>query len=185
MDMVAGIDDNANIRLMRLFNEEAGKEYLKNEIGIDKELVDKLDLLGISSIANMMGAIKMAKYYEMTEDDIIFTVATDSMEMYRSRLKEENEKHGEFTNRDEAVSFDADILGLNIDHIIEMNYYEKKRMHNLKYFTWIEQQGKTVEELNAQWYDKNYWKNHYKQVDEWDEKINEFNERTGVLKEYL
>lgn len=185
MDMVAGIDDNANIRIMRLFNEEAGKDYLKNEINIDPELADKLELLGISSIANMMGAIKMAKYYEMNENDIIFTVATDSMEMYQSRLLEEKEKHGEFTNRDAAVSFDADILGLNIDHIIEMNYYEKKRMHNLKYFTWIEQQGKTVEELNAQWYDENYWKSHYAKVEEWDEKINEFNERTGVLKEYL
>ncbi len=185
MDMVAGIDDNANIRIMRLFNEEAGKNYLKNEIKIDPELVDKLNLFGISSIANIMGAIKMAKYYEMDADDFIFTVATDSMEMYQSRIKEENEVNGKFDNRMAAVSFEADIMGLNIDHIIEMNYYEKKRMHNLKYFTWIEQQGKTVEELNAQWYDKDYWKNHYSLVDEWDEKINEFNERTGVLKEYL
>jgi len=185
MDMVAGIDDNANIRLMRLFNEEAGRDFLKNEVKVNPELVDRLNVMGISSIANMMGAIKMAKYYEMDENDVLFTVATDSMEMYQSRLKEETEKHGEFTNRDAAVSYDADMLGINIDHIIEMNYYEKKRMHNLKYFTWIEQQGKTVEELNAQWYDENYWKNHYAKANEWDEKINEFNERTGVLKKYL
>ncbi len=185
MDMVAGIDDNPNIRLMRLFNEPAGKEFLIKEVGIDPELVDKLELLGISSIANLMGSIKLAKWYEMDENDMIFTVATDSMEMYQSRLKEENEKHGEFTNRDAAISFDADLMGLNIDHMIEMNYYEKKRMHNLKYFTWIEQQGKTVEELNAQWYDDNYWKSRYSKVDEWDREIEEFNARTGVLKEYL
>jgi len=185
MDMVAGIDDNPNIRLMRLFNEQAGKDYLEKEIGIDPELVEKLNVMGISSIANMMGAIKMAKYYEMTEDDVVFTVATDSMEMYQSRIIEERGLHGEFTNRDAAVSFDADMLGLGVDHIIEMNYYEKKRMHNLKYFTWIEQQGKTVEELNAQWYDDNYWKSRYAKVEEWDEKINEFNEATGLLKEYL
>jgi cysteine synthase A len=185
MDMVAGIDDNPNIRLMRLFNEPAGKEYLKKEVGIDPELVDKLELLGISSIANLMGSIKLAKWYEMDENDMIFTVATDSMEMYQSRLKEETEKNGEFTNRDAAVSFDADLMGLNIDHMIEMNYYEKKRMHNLKYFTWIEQQGKTVEELNAQWYDEDYWKSRYSKVDEWDREIEEFNERTGLLKEYM
>ena len=185
MDMVAGIDDNPNIRLMRLFNEEAGKSYLKDEIGIDPQLIENLKVMGISSIANMMGAIKMAKYYEMNQDDVVFTVATDSMEMYQSRVEEENTKHGIFTNRDAAVSFDADLMGLNIDHIIEMNYYEKKRMHNLKYFTWIEQQGKTVEELNAQWYDENYWKSRYAKVEEWDQKINEFNERTGVLNEYL
>jgi len=185
MDMVAGIDDNPNIRLMRLFNEPAGKEYLKNEVGMDAGLVDKLELLGISSIANLMGSIKLAKWYEMDENDVVFTVATDSMEMYQSRLKEENEKHGEFTNRDAAVSFDADLMGLGVDNMIEMDYYEKKRMHNLKYFTWIEQQGKTVEELNAQWYDEKYWKSRYAKVDEWDEEIEAFNERTGVLKKYL
>ncbi len=184
MDLVAAIDDNPNIRIMRLFNEPAGHKYLKENLGIDPELVDKLNLLGISSIANMMGSIKLAKYYEMDENDVVFTVATDSMEMYQSRLTEENGKNGPFTETDAAVSFDSDILGLNIDHMIEMNYYEKKRMHNLKYFTWIEQQGKTVEELNAQWYDENYWKSRYAKVDEWDEKIMEFNERTGVIKEY-
>ena len=185
MDMVAGIDDNPNIRLMRLFNEPAGKEYLKNEVGMDAGLVDKLELLGISSIANLMGSIKLAKWYEMDENDVVFTVATDSMEMYQSRLKEENEKQGEFTNRDAAVSFDADLMGLGVDNMIEMDYYEKKRMHNLKYFTWIEQQGKTVEELNAQWYDEDYWKSRYAKVDEWDEEIEAFNERTGVIKKYL
>ena len=184
MDVVGAIDDNPNIRLMRLFNEPAGRAYLKNELHIDAELVDKLGLLGISSIANLMGSIKLAKYYEMDENDMLFTVATDSMDMYQSRLAEEKQKHGEFTNRDAAVSFDSDLLGLNIDHMLEMTYYQKKRMHNLKYFTWIEQQGKTVEELNAQWYDENYWKSRYAKVQEWDDEINAFNERTGVMKEY-
>jgi cysteine synthase len=184
MDMVGAIDDNPNIRLMRLFNEPAGRAYLKNELHIDAELVDKLGLLGISSIANLMGSIKLAKYYEMDENDMLFTVATDSMDMYQSRLAEEKQKHGEFTNRDAAVSFDSDLIGLNIDHMLEMTYYQKKRMHNLKYFTWIEQQGKTVEELNAQWYDENYWKSRYAKVQEWDDEINAFNERTGVSNEY-
>ena len=185
MDLVAGIDDNPNMRLMRLFNEQSGKEYLKNELKIDPVLVDKLELLGISSIANLMGSVKLAKYYEMNENDVIFTVATDSMEMYGSRLKEEAEKHGEFTSRDAAVSFEADMLGLGIDHVMELRYYDKRRIHNLKYFTWIEQQGKTVQELNDQWYDDNYWKSRYSKVDEWDEEIMEFNEKTGVIKEYL
>ena len=185
MDMVAGIDDNANIRLMRLFNEKAGKEYLVKELGMDAETVEKLSLLGISSIANLMGSIKLAKYYEMDENDFVFSVATDSMEMYQSRRVEETQLHGEFTNREAAVSYDADLLGLKTDNMIEMTYYQKKRMHNLKYFTWIEQQGKTVEELNAQWYDENYWKSRYAKVEEWDQKIMEFNERTGVQKEYL
>jgi len=184
MDLVAGIDDNPNIRLMRLFNEPAGLDFLKNELNIDPILVDRLNLFGISSIANLMGSIKLARYYEMNEHDIVFSVATDSMEMYQSRLAEENAIRGEFTTRDAAMSYEADLLGLSIDYMIEMNYYQKKRMHNLKYFTWIEQQGKTVEELNAQWYDNNYWTSEYNKVVEWDEEIMEFNERTGLLKEY-
>ena len=185
MDMVAGIDDNPNIRLMRLFNEDAGTDFLKKELNIDPDIVAKLNLLGISSIANLMGSVKLAKYYEMDEHDIVFSVATDSMDMYQSRLVEENESKGVFTNKDAAISFEADMLGLTIDHMIEMNYYEKKRMHNLKYFTWIEQQGKTSEELDAQWYDENYWKSQYDKVDEWDEKIMEFNDRVGLLKQYI
>ncbi len=184
MDLVAGIDDEPNMRIMRLFNEKAGKEFLMHEKGIDPDLVNQLELMGISSIANMMGTIKLAKYYEMNEDDVVFTVATDSMEMYQSRMKEEQVRLGDFDSKSAAISYEADLMGLGTDHIIEMNYNDKKRMHNLKYFTWIEQQGKTVEELNAQWYDHNYWKSQYAKVDEWDEKIMEFNERTGLMKEY-
>lgn len=185
MDLVAGIDDEPNIQIMRLFNEPGGKEYLANELNIDPELIKKLEFMGISSIANMMGTIKLAKYYEMDENDVLFTVATDSMEMYQSRLKEEKDTAGALSNHQADVIYQRDLLGLSIDHVIEMNYYDKKRMHNLKYFTWIEQQGKTVEELDAQWYDENYWKSQYAKVDEWDEEIMEFNERTGVQKEYV
>jgi cysteine synthase A len=184
MDLVAGIDDEDNIRLMRLFNEEAGHAYLKEEIGVAQEVLNRLHELGISSIANLMGCIKLAKYYEMDEEDVLFSVATDSMEMYQSRLKEERQSHGEFGHEDAAVVFQASLMGLKTDHMIEMNYHQKKRMHNLKYFTWIEQQGKTVEELNDQWYDKEYWSSRYAKLDEWDEMITEFNDRTGLLKEY-
>jgi cysteine synthase len=184
MDLVAGIDDEPNIQIMRLFNEPAGKTFLTNELDINPDLVKKLKYMGISSIANMMGTIKLAKYFEMNENDILLTVATDSMEMYQSRVKEEKESHGELSANHAEVIFRRDLQGLATDHMIEMNYYDKRRMHNLKYFTWIEQQGKTVEELNAQWYDDNYWISHYAKVDEWDEQIMEFNERTGVIKKY-
>ncbi len=184
IDMAAAIDDEPNIRIMRLFNEEEGRNYLVENIKIDPALVQKLHLLGISSIANVMGCIKMAKYYEMNENDVLFTVATDSMEMYKSRLKEEHEKHGSYSAMHAAVDFHACIHGLTTDYMLELGYWDKKRIHNLKYFTWVEQQGKTAEELNAQWHDDNYWKDAWKKVDEWDEKIIAFNERTGLLKDY-
>jgi len=184
MDMVAGIDDDVNIALMRLFNEPAGQEYLAHH-GIPSELVQKLNLLGISGIANMLGCIKLAKYYEMDERDILFTVATDSMEMYQSRLQEERERCGQYTKENAIRDYEGRLLNIGIDYMLELSYYEKKRIHNLKYFTWVEQQGKTVEELDAQWYDRDYWKHQFSQVEEWDKKIEEFNERTGVVKEYL
>jgi cysteine synthase len=185
LDMIAGIDDEANIRIMRLFNEPEGHQFLINELKVAPEIVEKLHLMGISSIANMMGCIKMAKYYEMTENDVIFTVATDSMEMYKSRLAEEHVSYGDYTSKQAAVDFYANLHNIATDSMIELDYYDKKRIHNLKYFTWIEQQGKTVDELNAQWYDENYWKNSWKMVADWDEKISAFNERTGVINEYL
>ena len=181
MDMVGAIDDNLMMSIMRLFNEPKGHEQLR-AAGVAEEVIDKLHLLGLSSIANMLGCIKMAKYYEMNEDDVLFTVATDSMEMYGSRINEQRTLHGEYTATNAAVDFDGKLLNVTDHGMMEVNYYDKKRMHNLKYFTWVEQQGKDVEELNAQWYDRNYWKNHFSQVDEWDAKIEEFNERTGLLK---
>lgn len=183
MDMVIGIDDEISIRLMRLFNEPAGIAYLQAQ-GIPGEIAENLHLLGISGIANVAGAIKMAKYYEFNEQDTVFTVGTDSMEMYGSRLQEEREKHGEYTDYHAAADFEARLKGLNSEAVLELSYYDKKRMHNLKYFTWVEQQDKTVEELDAQWYDDDYWTSQYAQVDWWDEKIMEFNKRAGLLKKY-
>ena len=180
IDLVIAIDDNPNIDLMRLFNEPKGHEYLLGK-GVSSEMIKKLELLGISSIANIMGAIKTAKYYEMNENDIIFTVATDSMEMYRSRLLESREKQGEYSLTQAAVDYNAALMGLSIDNMLELSYYDRRRMHNLKYFTWIEQQGKEVEELNDQWYDEHYWERQFNKVFEWDERINEFNARTGLL----
>ena len=182
-DTVIDIDDNAPMALIRLFNEPAGHNFLRS-IGISQDVIDKLNLLGISSVANMLSAIKMAKYYEMNEDDVIFTVATDSMELYQSRLEELREQEGQYTEKQAEIDFGRYLEGISIDYMLELNYYDRKRMHNLKYFTWVEQQGKKVEELNAQWYDDNYWTKQFHSFEEWDEKIKEFNEKTGLLKKY-
>ena len=183
MDMVADINDEFCIRLLRLFNEPSGKNHLKLK-GISEEIVDKLHLLGISSIANLIGSIKMAKYYEMNENDIIFSIATDSSELYQSRIEELQVERGEYTDNQAAVDFDTCLLNLTTDHMLELSYWDKKRMHNLKYFTWVEQIGKDVEELDRQWYDENYWRDKYRSYTEWDKLIREFNEKTGLLEKY-
>ncbi|MBU0528500.1 pyridoxal-phosphate dependent enzyme [bacterium] len=179
-DMVAAIDDNLVMNFLRLFNEAEGQQVLVNN-GVDFKIIDKLENFGISSIANIVGAIKMAKYYEMNENDVIFTVATDSMEMYQSRLVEARENIGAYTAINASIDYNGRLLEIGTDNLLETSYYDRKRMHNLKYFTWVEQQGKTVEELNAQWYDENYWASQYAKVDKWDEQIKEFNKKTGLI----
>jgi cysteine synthase len=182
-DVAVGIDDEACMRLMRLFNEPDGRAHLIGR-GVDPDLIDRLDLLGISSIANLLTAIKTARFFEMGPKDMLFTVATDSMELYGSRLEEERELHGPYSATAAAVDYERYLLGAGIDHMLELGYWDRKRLHNLKYFTWVEQQGKTVEELDAQWYDDDYWTTHFHAWEEWDERITEFNERTGLLERY-
>ena len=179
-DMVIGIDDNDAVRMIRLFNEPAGRDYLVMQ-GVPEKTVNNLDLLGISSIGNVIGAIKFAKYYELTERDIVFTVFTDSMELYGSRLKELEEKFGKYTKEDAARDYER-LQTIGIDYILEPDYYEKRRIHNLKYYTWIEQQGKELSELNDQWYRwKEYWARIHSQVDEIDSLIEDFNRKVGLI----
>ena len=182
-DVAVGIDDEACMRLLRVFNEPAGRAYLQ-AVGVEWELIGKLDLLGISSIANLLTAVKTAKYFEMGPDDVLFTVATDSMEMYGSRLEEENAEHGDLTAARAEALHERYLLGEAIDHVLELSYWDRKRLHNLKYFTWVEQQGKTVEELDAQWTDDDYWTNRFGVWRVWDKQIEVFNERTGLLERY-
>jgi len=84
--MVIAVDEEISIRLLRLFNEPKGQELLRN-LGVPGELVENLHLLGISSLIDLVGAIKLAKYYELTSDDCILTVFTDSMELNESRIR--------------------------------------------------------------------------------------------------
>ena len=179
-DMVMAIDDAATMGVMRLFNEPAGQEHLVSQ-GVPAGFVDQLPLLGISSIANMLSAVKFAKYYELGANDVILTVATDSMEMYTSRVHELREEAGQFGPLDAAGMYQRYLLGTTIDYVQELSYRDRQRVHNLKYYTWVEQQGRTYEELQAQWYDDNYWQSIHGHVDEIDTLINAFNERTGLL----
>ncbi|MHB8192582.1 MAG: pyridoxal-phosphate dependent enzyme [Bellilinea sp.] len=177
-DMVVAIDDNAVTNIVRLFNEKAGREYLIHK-GVPEEVVGKLDLLGFSGIANMLSAIKMAKYYEMDENDVVVVVFTDSMELYTSRVDEYRKEFGEFTSFDAAETYARYLHGERTDNLLELAYADQKRIHNLKYYTWVEQQGRTYEEIQAQWYDPDYWTGYRNQTEEIDALITEFNQRVS------
>ena len=182
-DMAIAIDDEDSQRLLRLFNKEDGKKYLRETLGLSDELVEKLSWLGISGIANLLCCIKMSKYYELTENDVVMTVLTDSAVMYQSRISELDEMHGAYDAREAALDHNFHMLGLKTDNLLELTYADRKRIHNLKYYTWVEQQARDVHDLNALWYDtKGTWDAVHAQAKEMDELINEFNEATGLLK---
>ncbi|MCD8322308.1 MAG: pyridoxal-phosphate dependent enzyme [Oscillospiraceae bacterium] len=151
-DMVIDIDDCDSQELIRLFNEPEGVDFLVHDLGLDPEFVQRLSWLGISGIANVLCCIKMAKYYEFTSQDVVFTLLTDSVEMYGSRLEELREQDGPYTHEKAAVDYALHLQGQKTDNLLELTYAQRKRVHNLKYYTWVEQQGKTAQELNDLWY---------------------------------
>jgi cysteine synthase len=178
-DVVTAIDDEDCMRILRLFNEKDGHNFLRSA-GINKNIIDDLHLIGISGIGNIISAIKTAKYFEMSSDDIIVTIATDSADMYKSRLDELSAERGKYSDIQAARDFEKCILGTRCDSMKELNYNDRKSIHNLKYFTWVEQQGKSIEELNQLWNDREIWIKLFSQVERWDELINDFNAKTGL-----
>ena len=178
-DLVIAVDDEHSVRLLRLFNEPAGRSYLRTQ-GVPEEILSRLDLMGISSIGNLIASIKFAKYYELGEQDVVMTVFTDSMELYGSRLRELERERGTYTEADAIRDFEL-LTCLGIDHVLELSYYERKRIHNLKYYTWVEQQGKAVQELDDQWENHHaYWGKVHGGAVQIDRLINSFNEMVGL-----
>jgi cysteine synthase len=174
-DVALAIDDAAPMGVIRLFNEPAGIAHLA-ATGVDEALIGRLPELGISSVANLLAAIKVAKWFELGPHDIVLTIATDSMDMYGSRLAEMTADQGPFDDVDAAVAHERWVLGASTSDLHELDHHERKRIHNLKYFTWVEQQGKDVAELDRQWADPSYWTGVQHAVGPIDELITRFNQ---------
>jgi cysteine synthase len=175
-DAVAAIDDEDCLRILRLFNEPAGRNQLAS-LGADERQVKKLAWLGISSICNLLAAIKTAKYFDLGEQDVIFTVFTDSTDLYKSRLEELSKERGAYQSKDAVADYAGPLAHQGVDYFKEPTYPECKAIHNLKYYTWVEQQGKTVQELTEQW-NPEYWLALFEdEVAYFDQLIDDFNKQ--------
>ncbi len=174
-DTVVAVDDEQTMQLMRLFNEDAGRESLRRE-GVPDQLIARLGDMGISCICNLVASIKTARYYDMDSRDVIFTPLTDSMELYASRMQEMHQSHGPYTERLADQHYGRYLQGITTDHMRELGYADRKALHNFKYFTWVEQQGRSPEELRQLW-DEDFWQQVFSGdvVDEWDRLITAFN----------
>lgn len=175
-DNVICIDDEDSMRVLRLFNEPEGIRYLTEVAHLEPEFAAKLSYFGISGIANVLACIKMAKYYELTEHDILGTVLTDTSVLYKSRISELAEKFGPYTMFKAAADHASSILAQKTDFVRELTYPARKQIHNLKYYTWVEQQGHSAAELDALWYEpEQTWQAVHNDITELDALIDAFN----------
>ncbi len=179
-DFVLGITDKASDHTFALYNTEAGRDFLINRRGVKAELVELFKYLGLSSIANILSAIKMAKYMNLGKDDVVMTVAPDGARMYGSEkdLCLSRDFNGKFDSLDAAETFGQYTLGLNVDNIIELNQRDRERVFNLGYFTWCEQQGIDIEAFVAR-RDQSFWELMRSYVPEWDKMIEDFNKKVA------
>ncbi|MFT5422494.1 MAG: cysteine synthase A [Phycisphaerales bacterium] len=176
-DAVIAIDDERCISLMRLFNEPEGIKALET-IGVPAEAIADLPNMGISCICNLVAAIKLSQQQEFTSNDVVFIPLTDSMDLYTSRMEEEITAHGPLTHADAMRRVGRDLDAITTDNMRELTLADRKSLHNLKYFTWVEQQSRDVEDLRKLW-DPEFWTEQYAQVDDWDRQIEAFNARVN------
>ncbi len=178
-DVVVAISDRSTDRLDVLFNTPVGREYLAARRGIPAAILELLPALGLSSICNVLAAIKTAKYLRLGEQDVIVTVATDGAAMYGSEREKSLRKYfpGGFDAVAAGETFTECLLGADTDHLRECDQMERNRIFNLGYFTWVEQQGVSLPEFEAR-RQQRFWTEMRQILPVWDEMIADFNERT-------
>jgi cysteine synthase len=181
-DFVTALSDASTDSLNVLFNTDTGRRYLADRRGVPAELVERLGSLGLSSIANVLAAIKTAKYLELGEDEAVLTVATDGAELYVTEVEKALDTRfgGDFDDLKAAEAFGQHVLGVATDHFLELGRRDRERIFNLGYYTWVEQQGVTIEEFDAR-RSRSFWDGLLELLPAWDAMIEEFNARTGMV----
>ena len=151
MDAVACIDDIESKKGLQLLTEESGWQTMIRRYGVPEESVARMaTYFGISGVCDVLGAIKTAKFYDLGPRDVIVTICTDAIDRYGSVMAQMTETYGRMDETEAAVRLASIFYEQETDWVFEGTRQARERWHNLKYYTWVEQQGKTVEELNAQ-----------------------------------
>lgn len=179
-DLIAGVSDKASDDLALLFGSEAGRAYLQDRRGLDDTTVEGLASLGLSGIGNVLASIKTARRLDLDENDILITVATDGSELYPSELAAHlARKGGTYDQIDAAEAFGQHLLGGDADHVLELDHRERQRVFNLGYYTWVEQQGISVEDFDRR-RSQSFWKGLRDQLPVFDEMIDRMNRDVGL-----
>jgi len=181
-DVALAVSDRATDRLGVLLGTETGRDHLRRRRHVPEDVLDRLPSLGLSSICNVLGAIKTAKHYGLGPEDVILTVATDGAAMYDSERQIALGRYfpAGFDDVAAAEVFGEHLLGAATDNFLELTKVERERIFNLGYFTWVEQQGVAIEDFEAR-RSPAFWTEMREITGAWDALIDEFNVRTGVL----
>jgi cysteine synthase len=179
-DLVVGVSDRSVAALDLLFNHKTGLAYLSERRRIGLEAIEGLKYLGLSSIANIVAAIKTAKRLELGDEDVLITVATDSAALYGSERRKflAAAYPGEFDGVNAGEIFGQHLLGAADNDVLELTHDERSRIFNLGYFTWVEQQGVPLPEFEKR-RSQGFWRRLWQSAAAWDELIAEFNARAG------
>jgi cysteine synthase len=180
-DDVVAVSDRSTDALDALFNTPAGRAHLVDRAGVSPAVVEALTHFGYSSSCNALAAIAVAKDLDMGSDDVIVSVATDGSEMYDAERGAYLASH--HPDGYDAVSAAADFArelepSIPARHL-ECTEADRRRIFNLGYYTWVEQQGTRFDDFMAR-RDQRFWKEMRHFVADWDELIVEFNDRTGT-----
>ena len=179
-DLVVGVSDRSTAALDLLFNSDIGRRYLADRRRIGSEAIESLSCLGLSGIANIVAAIKTVKRLELSGDDVLLTVATDSAALYGSERRKflaANYPDG-FDGVNAGEIFGQHLLGAADNDVLELTHSERSRIFNLGYFTWVEQQGVPVETFQRR-RSQSFWRDLRQAAIAWDALISEFNARAG------
>lgn len=178
-DVVVAVSDRATDQLLVAFNDDSGRAWLRGR-GVGDRVLAALPHLGLSSICNVLAAIKTAKALGLGAGDAILTVATDGAEMYASELPKAVRKHfgGRFDERRAAEAYAEHLTGASTEHVLRLGPVERTRVFNLGYFTWVEQRGTTLADFEAR-RDPAFWRGLRELIPTWDAMISEFNGRAG------
>jgi cysteine synthase len=173
LDAMMCIDDEECLLGLQLVTDPEGTDFLSDEGGLGGLAAGRLaTLLGVSGICNILGAIKTARWLGLSKNEAVVTVATDGFDRYPSVMRRLAERTGPL-NRESAREYLARIFhGQKLDWIAEGTRENRERWHNLKYFTWVEQQGKSVEELDAQRSDS-WWRDEAAVAENADRRLRE------------
>lgn len=180
-DIVVGVSGESCDSLNVLFNSTEGREFLIRRKGFDPGFVASLSSLGLSSTANVLAAIKLARRLDLSEKDVIVTVATDSAALYASERDKWAQHHfpDGFDQVTAAEVYGQHLAGIGGDHFLELDHQDRSRIFNLGYYTWVEQQGVALEDFNRR-KDQRTWQDLRAALSLWDQLIEDFNGRAGV-----